>query len=326
MGRRNLITGISASVGMLILVLDSRTALSGAQIGIELCIRTVIPALFPFFLLSVLLTGTLAGADMPVLKPLEKLTGIPSGAGVILLCGFLGGYPTGAKCTADVYRAGGLNRSEAERMLAFCSNAGPAFLFGMAGQAFSSPAAAAQLWAVHILSALLTALFIPPRSGKRPVSTEEKSISVSAGMRAALYAMAAVCGWVILFRVVLAFLDRWCLWMVPITARVLISGILELANGCCSLSAIADPDIRFIVCACMISFGGLCVTMQTASAAEGLSIKPYLSGKIIQTAFSFLLSSSIVLGIWIPVTVLLIFAGIIQKTQKRGRNPAAVGV
>ena len=50
-------TGFAAGAAMLMLILDGRTALTGAAEGIDLCIRTVIPALFPFFVLSPLLMG-----------------------------------------------------------------------------------------------------------------------------------------------------------------------------------------------------------------------------------------------------------------------------
>ena len=43
-------TSILAALGMIVLILDAKTALSGAREGIDLCMRTVIPALFPFFI------------------------------------------------------------------------------------------------------------------------------------------------------------------------------------------------------------------------------------------------------------------------------------
>ena len=70
--------GIAAGIGMLILILDSRTALEGASAGIQLCIQTLIPALYPFFVLSIVFTGALAGVSFPVLSVLGKACGLPS--------------------------------------------------------------------------------------------------------------------------------------------------------------------------------------------------------------------------------------------------------
>ena len=94
-------TGIFASLGMLLLILDTKTAIQGAQEGIRLCIMTVIPSLFPFFVLSSLLTGALTGVRLRFLRPIGKLCRMPAGSESLLLIGMLGGYPTGAKSAAD---------------------------------------------------------------------------------------------------------------------------------------------------------------------------------------------------------------------------------
>lgn len=328
MKRTHKLTGLFACAGMLILILDGQTALNGAQTGVDLCIKTVIPSLFPFFLLSILLTGAFSGSSYPLLKPLETVFHIPSGAGTILIPGFLGGYPAGAQCAASAYASGQLKKEDAERMLSFCSNAGPAFLFGMVSSMFDNPSSAFLLWGIHIVSALLVATLLPSSSSAGSVNISKRNQpTISDSMNAAIKVMAVVCGWVILFRVVIAFLDRWFLWMLPVTLQVIVTGLLELSNGCCELYRISDPNIRFVVCSCLLACGGLCVTMQTRSAAAALSIKPYLKGKLLQTLFSLLISVSVTLRVWIPVVAtLLLLTMLLQKVQKRGRNPAAVGV
>lgn len=327
MSRKRLLTGSFASLGIMILILDGQTALSGAHAGLELCIKTVIPSLFPFFLLTILLTGSLSGCPLPFLRPIGKLCGIPKGAEGILLTGFLGGYPTGAQSVASFYQSGQLRRDDAERMLSFCSNAGPAFLFGMVAPLFPDKTSAVLLWAVHIISALLTAILIPSSQSGEVTVCHSREPSFSDAMRTSVIVMSTVCGWIIMFRVILAFLERWFLWMLPVALQVMITGILELSNGCCELIQVNDPLLRFVLCSGMLAWGGLCVTLQTHSVASGLNIRSYLKGKILQTLFSLLISASIVLGIWLSVTALvLLLATIIQKTQKRSSNPATVGV
>ena len=83
---------IASALGMLVLILDAKTALSGAAAGVELCIRTVIPSLFPFFFLSVMLTATLVGRALPPLRWLGRLLRLPEGAECIYITGLLGGY------------------------------------------------------------------------------------------------------------------------------------------------------------------------------------------------------------------------------------------
>ena len=54
---RHYISIILPACGMMMLILDSQTAMHGAAEGIVLCINSVVPSLFPFFVLSILLTN-----------------------------------------------------------------------------------------------------------------------------------------------------------------------------------------------------------------------------------------------------------------------------
>ena len=84
MKNRNPYVGLAAGIGMLILILDSKTALEGARAGLDLCIRTVIPSLFPFFVLSMVFTGALMGTSLRWLRPVGALCGMPGGAEPLL--------------------------------------------------------------------------------------------------------------------------------------------------------------------------------------------------------------------------------------------------
>lgn len=277
---------LGAAAGMLMLILDGKTALTGAQAGIDLCIRTVIPALFPFFVLSSLLV---TGIDGRWLRPLGKFCRIPNGAEPLLIVGFLGGYPTGAQCVAQAYRSGQLSKNQAQRMLAFCNNAGPSFLFGMVAQMFSNVLHIWLLWGIHIASAILVARIIPA-GDLTPASVSVTRIRLPQALSKAVFTTSLVCGWVILFRIFITFLNRWILWILPNTLQVILIGLLELSNGCCALGSISNNALRFIVCSGLLGFGGICVTMQTRSVTEGLSFKPYLMGKLLQTGISLILA------------------------------------
>lgn len=314
--------------GLLILILDGKTALSGARQGIDLCVRTVIPSLFPFFFLSGILTNSVSGSSCRILVPVRKLCAVPKGAESILITGFLGGYPVGARAVGDIYAKGDLHPQDAAHLLSFCSNAGPAFLFGMISGLYQESYIPFLLWLIHIFSAILVSV-LHPSGPCRELHTMQSngSISVSSAMRSSLTVMAVVCGWVILFRILIVFLDRWFLWALPEILRILLTGLLELTNGCCELASVADPQLRFVLCSGFLAFGGICVTMQTASVISGLPLRHYLTGKLLQTLFSLLLSAGVVLNIGLPVFLFLsLIAVLLGKMKKRSGNPLSVGV
>lgn len=325
MKRKQLWTGICVCFGMLALILDGKTAIEGARQGIDLCLRTVIPSLFPFFVLSILLTSSLLGSRLPVLRPLGRLFGMPEGAESLLIPAFLGGYPVGAQSAAAAFHSGQLSKAEAERLLSFCSNAGPAFLFGMVSLMFPRRWMAWVLWSIHILGALFAALLIPGRDASPVKLAKANPHSPASALNAALRVMASVCGWVVLFRVLLAFLKRWIFWILPAAAQVAVTGLLELSNGCCELLAIADVSARFCICSGILAFGGLCVTMQTVSVTQGLSLKQYFPGKLLQTLFSLTLAVLIAYGVWLPFGLVSIGA-LVVKVQKRGSFSKVFGV
>ena len=152
-------------------------------------------------------------------------------------------------------------------------------------------------------------------------------------MRLSIRCMAQVCGWIVLFRVLLAFLERWLFWLFPGELRVLFTGMLELSNGCISLSSVENTELRFLICAAMLSFGGLCVTMQTVSVTQGLRLRFYFPGKFLQTAVSVFLSWVILpkasICPIIPAAALifiLFFGAYLRKLQKNSSNPDLIGV
>lgn len=326
MEKRKWFAAAAASAGMLALILDSRTAFSGAAQGVELCIKTVIPSLFPFLFLSGIFSAAFAGRSLHVLRFLGSAFALPPQTEYLLVPAFLGGYPIGAQCVSDAYASGIISRRNAERMLAFCSNVGPAFVFGILSSKFHRKALVWAIWGIQILSAWTAARFF---AGHEPDTGTSKNTEkkVQAGIEPAIQAMLKICGWVILFRVVIAFLDRWIFWAISAEARVAVIGLLELSNGCCCLDLISQEGIQFVICNILLAFGGLCVAYQTASVTQGLDLRFYFSGKGLQTVTAAFLAAALynqfwaALPIWVVVTLLLS-----KCLQKSSRNSALVGV
>lgn len=290
-----MIKTIMAAISMGVLILDAGTALAGARSGIDICLYTVIPSLFPLFILSSIIVAAPRTASMRILKPIGKLCKLPSGTHTLFLTGLLGGYPVGAKIVTQSYINGCINKEEADRMIVICNQCGPAFLFGMIGQTLESSRICWVLWSIQIVSILLTARMLPIikcLEHRRSRTEFDKAGDV---MASSVKTMGIVCAWIILFRVVIQYFDKWVLRYCSEPTQTLIYGFLEISNGCIETKKIADPFARFLLSAFMINFGGLCVTLQTFSVISQESDKRrYLLGKVLQTGIA--VSISCVIG------------------------------
>ena len=117
------------------LLLLPEVSAQAARDAMLLCAQTLIPSLFPFFVLSSLLIACgaselLSALLSPLMRPLFGLSGAGAAALALGLCG---GYPVGARTAAELVENGALSRDEGERLLAFCNNAWPGFLLGVCG-------------------------------------------------------------------------------------------------------------------------------------------------------------------------------------------------
>ena len=224
-----------------------------------------------------------------------KLCRIPAGSESLLVTSFLGGYPAGAGNVAEMCRRGVLTESDAVRMAVFCNNAGPAFLFGVLGPLFSGQGTLWLLWAVHIAASLLCGAVLPGGSTDRTAIPDACETSLTETVGTAVKTMGMICGWVMLFRMALEFLDTWVLGYLPDWVQVLLTGLLELSNGCIRLGKIGSEDLRFVLASVMLSFGGVCIWMQTDSLCSGLDMGLYLPGKLLQAGLSALISIALII-------------------------------
>lgn len=245
--------------------------------GLLLCTQNVIPSLFPLFIAVSLLIGSGVGDLFP-----------PQTA--VLLLGLLGGYPVGAKAIADLVRTGSLDRKAGQRLLLCCNNAGPAFILGIAGHTvFGSAAVGWALYGIHALSALILFALIPRETAisRSPHALPPFARVFVDAVRAGVTAMANICGFVVLFWVVLRLLTTYTGLCHP-----LLLGAVELTNG---ILALPNHAGGFVMAAALLGFGGLSVHCQTAAVLEGSGLKllPYFLAKLVQAGISAVLAIAV---------------------------------
>lgn len=278
-----MVTGVLYMLAFIYALTDAQSIVSGAADGLHLAITVVVPSLFPFIFLSTLSAHSIGGRNIAVLRPLEKLCGMPSGSGSLLLLGLCGGYPVGAQCVARAYTQGVLTKEDAQRLLGFCNNAGPSFILGMVGGILKDIRLCFFLWLGQIVSAILVGAILPEKSKESCHLTPNRKNSITKVLESTVYICSKIAGWVILFRALLSVAEKWFLFRLPALWRTAAAGFLELSNGCIHLQYVDTEMQRFLLCGAMLAFGGICVHLQTKSVVGALSVRLYFLGKVMQT-------------------------------------------
>lgn len=287
----------SALLGALIWFLADSARLRAAAVeALSLCARSVIPALFPFLVVSSLLVhlGFASWVTPWCSGLMSSLFRLPGHAGSALILGLIAGYPVGARTAADLYRSHLLTQDEAQRLTFFCNNSNPVFLISVLGTGvFHSVRIGVWLWLIHVASALLTGLLfrghkIPSSRRHTPPSPASVPESIPGAfvtsVRSAATTMLFVCAFVTLFYTLATPLYVSCS---PL-GTVLV-GCLELF----SLTPLLSNDsFSFLVAAGCSGWGSLSVLCQTAAVLEdsGLSLRFCALGKLCQGVLSVLLA------------------------------------
>ena len=139
------------------LIVFSKYTVLSAKNGLLLWAGSVVSSLFPFFLATELLASTNIISYLGKLlnKFMKPIFNVPGEGSFPLLMGIISGYPIGAKIVTDLREKNILNKTEAERLLAFTNNSGPLFILGTVGISFFGDTTTGILLLItHILASL----------------------------------------------------------------------------------------------------------------------------------------------------------------------------
>ena len=145
------------------LVIFSSSNLAATKNGLTLWATCVVPSLFPFFVITNLLSHTKIVSSIgklldKIMRPIFNVPGIGAFAFVM---GLISGYPVGAKIVADFRENGLVTQDEGERLLAFTNNSGPLFILSSVGIAlFGNTKTGLLLLCTHILACITVGIFL----------------------------------------------------------------------------------------------------------------------------------------------------------------------
>ena len=270
-------------------VLQNSTISNGARSGIDLCLNTIIPSLFPMLVLSSILSALQYPDKIKRILsfPIQRVSGLSQSATPVFLFGALNGYPVGVKTSAALYTAGGIDLYSARKAALINVNPGIVFSVFITGKMYyGSTMHGIMLYLSVTLSNLLLCLVIP---GRKEHKTEfsaltRKNFSFSDvfvnAVQASITNIASICAWIVLFSAITAPLSTLPFYK-PLSV------IMEVTNAVIFCASKHNLPL----CAFCMGFGGICIFLQLLPDLKVLGIKPttYLLCRLFCGFFSFII-------------------------------------
>lgn len=278
-----------------------------AQIGeqikdaLKMWAGVLLPSLFPYLVLSQYVSASgLLNILKPVQKFISKLFNISDCSAGVYMCSLVSGYPSGAICSAELYKKEMINKKEAERLVCLTNNAGPLFLISaVGGYMLGCTQDGIAMYVIQNISAALTAIVWGKKaekvknSGKTSVFAAK---SLTACCTDAVTAILAIGGYLTV-AATLGAIVTMSIKKIPcfdIENESLIKAgvyfVLEISSAMRSIASLEAFSMQFPLMCAAASWGGVSVIMQIKGVLpEDFSSAKIICARAVQGALSFCL-------------------------------------
>ncbi|MBQ1171299.1 MAG: hypothetical protein IIX48_01695 [Lachnospiraceae bacterium] len=315
---KNLVFASMFTILFLILLIHAQDTKYYAFTGLNIWYQHMLPALLPFMILSGLmidlkLDGYIIKPFKLVIRPLFQI----SDAGIYtLFMGFLCGFPMGAKIAAMEYKEGNISQKEAEYLLCFCNNFGPAYFFSfICNNIYSQKLMLSGLFVLYGLP-LLYGLFLRHsiyknedfcsqndirnnKKSKMGISIKDLITYTNSNIIKSLSQIGLLGGYMILCNMLMSavtvFINHLSFLITPDSTKRLETFfycVLEISGGILSLKSLnLSETFSFITAHAALAFNGLSCHLQTFHLISDcpFSRKKYMLHKMILCSITCIL-------------------------------------
>lgn len=292
--------GFMAVLFLVLLLLFPKQSMAGVAKGLASCAGQIIPALFPFFIVSSLIIHSqLADFLGFALLPITRWGfGIKSPrAATALLISWLGGFAVAASTIGQLYAQGDITKRQAHLLLVSGVGSSIGFVVNTVGVLLlgSAPLGGVlyvSLLCANVCSGLIARLILPQDDtvSASPAPTQPQpqpdDFSFVDAMQSAVKSTLIVCGYVVFFQ----FFSSALFALVPVgaTAQFFINSLLEVTTGCITAQNLGSAWTLFGCCFALSALS-LSVFLQVrALLPNWLSLAPLATVRPLHLGFSFL--------------------------------------
>ena len=263
-------------------IMFSKNTRKGAYDGLTLAMNTVVPSLLP--LLIIFLTFMKSSANNILIKLFGNFSrvffNLPKAAFSAILFGLVGGYPTGALLSEELFEAGEIDEEQAKRLMCFNFCGGCGFIITAVGTVtFNSTRVGVMLFLSNALSSILIG-FVLSFKEKRLEKSEYSLFSFTSLGDALTLATPKAAQSVI---VITAYIVLFSALSSTVKIPEPLLPIIEITNGVCG------GDFSLPLTAAFLSFGGICIHLQISDILRKFKISyfEFLLFRLISSVLSY---------------------------------------
>lgn len=252
------------------MILHADLVTKGAAAGLLLWYSAVVPALFPFMVLSSVLSAS--GGIRALMHPFTvffRFLGLSADGWYVLLTGLLCGCPMGAKTCADFLSEGRIKPGEAKFLFALCNHPSPMFLAGFvypmfAGQIPLSCFVLAIYAPLPLLAVPAYLIYRKKPDTASPVKSIRQSdcfLPLDTAILNSAEILVKIGGYLIFYSILILVIRNTS--RIPTPFQLFFSGALEITTGIRTVSNSLTYPYSVIAAAAIFSFGGFSAVSQT---------------------------------------------------------------
>ena len=268
--------------------------------ALKMWVNKLIPALFPFFIISDILINYNITEYIPkfIKKMCKDVWKITDNMLAIFILSMISGFPSNARNTRMMYDMNSIDVDEANHILMFSHFSNPIFILMTVGIFFfNNKKIGIIILVVHYLSNFILGFFL--RNRFRHVDKgncvyyqkrDFGNVFINA-IKRAIDTILLICGIVVVFLMLASILNNFL--NLGGYNSMMVKGLFEITIGIEALSRL-NLAIRYkiMIASVFLSFGGLSVHMQVMSQITGTDIKYsyFFLGRIWQVIISLIIS------------------------------------
>lgn len=293
---KNIIIIICSLFFLVNLIIYRNLVFDTVGFSLNIWITSLLPALFPFFIVSDILINYDVIKYFPkvIRNSIKYLFNVSDNGLVIILLSMLSGFPSNARNIKNMYLDKKITKEEGEHLLYFTHFSNPMFILGTIPLILNSNKISKYILISHYLANIILGICLRKYNRVNDSNNsnykEDKhnfGLVLTTSIRKSLDSVLSILGTLTVFLIISTLLINF--FNLDNTSSLLIKSILELTSGLKELGSYNLLNkYLLIISSCILSFGGLSVHMQVINELvdTDISYKNYFIGRILQVVLS----------------------------------------